>query len=155
MGCGSGVIIQLLQTPMQQLFWNPWKVYFQDWLGYQAERWGKPIFWAKIGPRNPVIVQKWYLVNRYCRKLVDPSKWPQEFSYYGCSKIYILLRQVKVPKKCLISFFRHYMMKLWKFPYHENYMPYQIGWPLIFLASDIFCRPCPKFFSITTLYKST
>ena len=112
-------------------------------------------FWAKIGPRNPVIVQKWYLVNRYRRKLVDPSKWPQEFSYYGCSKIYILLRQVKVPKKCLISFFRHYMMKLWKFPYHENYMPYQIGWPLIFLASDIFCRPCPKFFSITTLYKST
>ena len=39
------------------------------------------------------------------KKLVDLSKWPEEWIYYGCSKICIPLRQVQVPKKYLFLFF--------------------------------------------------
>lgn len=30
---GRGVIVQFLQTPMHQLFWNPKRVFFKGWLG--------------------------------------------------------------------------------------------------------------------------
>ena len=62
---GRGVIVQFLQTPGQQLFWNPLRVYFKDWIGDQAERWVKPILGGHFGSRIHKIVQNTYLANRW------------------------------------------------------------------------------------------
>ena len=58
-----------------------------------------------------------------CKKLIDISKWRQEWIYCGRSKLYTLLRQPEVTKKGLFSFFSDpYMMKFENLPYHENYI---------------------------------
>ena len=47
--------------------------YFQDWLGYQAERWAKPIFRAKIGTESPILPKFNISQTAGHRKLVDPQ----------------------------------------------------------------------------------
>ena len=95
-----GVIVELLQTPRQQLFWNPYRFYFQDWLGDQTGRWAKPVFlrrnWVHKPPKLPKI-HIYRITGR--RKLNDPSKLPQELIliYSRCSQISISLRQLEVP----------------------------------------------------------
>ena len=83
----------MIANPKLQLFLNPYEVYFQDWLDDQAERWVKLIFWAKSGSRNPKLTKIYILQSAGCRKLVHPSKWLQEFIYFGCSQIYKPLRE--------------------------------------------------------------
>ena len=96
----EGVIVELLQTPRQQLFWNPYRFYFQDWLGDQTGRWAKPVFlrrnWVHKPPKLPKI-HIYRITGR--RKLNDPSKLPQELIliYSRCSQISISLRQLEVP----------------------------------------------------------
>ena len=52
----------------------------------------EPISWAKIGSKSSKITQILYLANVGRRKLIDHSKWLQEWIYYGLFTVYIPLR---------------------------------------------------------------
>ena len=75
-------------------------------------------FWGVLWWRNCMIFHMSWTDNRI--KLVGPLELLQVWIYYGCSKICIPLTQLEVPRKCL--FWGPYMMKVKKFPYHENYI---------------------------------
>ena len=68
------------------------------------ERWNQ-FLGPKLSPKVPKLPKLHISQTARHRKLVDPSKWPQKWIYYGCSKICIPLRQPEVPKKCLFGVF--------------------------------------------------
>ena len=78
-------------------------------------------FGAKYGLKAPKLPK--ILISRIdgCKKLVDLSKWPQDLTYYGWSRICIVLRQSKVPRKYIFFLFWDLIMtKAHDFPYLLN-----------------------------------
>ena len=67
---------------------------------------GQTIFWPKLGPKAPKLPKIHISQTAGRIKLVDPSKWPQEWIYNGRSEICVLRRQPKVPPRCHFLFFR-------------------------------------------------
>ena len=82
-----------------------------------------------------------YLVNHrsYRLKLLDPSKWPQKWVYYGCFR-YAYYSDNQKFKKCFFCmlFSWHYVIKFKKALFHKNYISYQIGWPFKMTGRTVF-----------------
>ena len=82
-----------------------------------------------------------YLVNHrsYRLKLLDPSKWPQKWVYYGCFR-YAYYSDNQKLKKCFFCmlFSWHYVIKFKKALFHKNYISYQIGWPFKMTGRTVF-----------------
>ena len=126
-----------MQTPRQQLFWNPFLANRCYRKLIDSSKWPQYLVYYRFSqyvypsnnlkcPKNTILC--FFLALRWqncmifdvswttgCIKLVDPSKWPQESIYYGCSEICMPFRQSQAPKMPFFVFIWSYMMKFQKF----------------------------------------